>query len=213
MEKPLSLKVAEPVKDGMPNCQMNIHILTMVLTTFVATTFLVISRLLGVSMGKEPFRNGNSAISLDADPKNFWYHRCLSTERLTQYAATDLWITTTEPLKYAVFLVISTEVPCEKQTRHTRGMQFRWGVAWKGRGWKTALEVLTPGMTLGLGMDIVGPEMLSVSKLSATRIIVESEHNPPASYPPRSLTSVSFPTIHSYSHRNGLCMFVLALQV
>jgi hypothetical protein len=65
MVKPLSLEVAEPVKDGMFNCQMS-----MVLTTFVATTFLMISRPLGVSMGKEPLRNGNSAISLDADPKN-----------------------------------------------------------------------------------------------------------------------------------------------
>jgi hypothetical protein len=63
-------------------------------------------------------------------------------------------------------------------------MQFRWGVAWKGRGWRTALEVLMPGLTLGLGMDIVGPEMLSASKLFATRIIVESEHTPLASCAP-----------------------------
>ncbi len=109
MGKPLSLAVVTVVKDGMHNCQTNIHILTMVLTTFVAKTLLMISGLLGALMGKEPLRNGNFAISLDADPKNAWYLRCLSMERLTQYAATDLWITTTEPLKYAVFLGISTD--------------------------------------------------------------------------------------------------------
>ncbi len=72
-----------------------------------------------------------------------------------------------------------------------------------------------PGGTLGLGMDIVGPEMLSASKLSATRIIVESEHNPPASCvstppPPVLLRLFSF-SIHLL--RNGLCIFMLVLQV
>ncbi len=163
-----------------------------------------ISELLGVSMGKEPPRDGNSAISLDTDPKNHWYLRCLSMDRLAQYAATDLWITTTAPLKYAVFWVISTEVSCEAQTRDTRRMQFRWGVAWKGRGSKTALEVLMPGATLGLGMDIAGPEMLSASKLSATRIIVESERNSPAS---ASCDSPRFSTFVLQIHYDMDCVF------
>ncbi len=107
MGKLLLLEVVERVKDGMLNCQTIIHILTMVLTTFVATFVEIgirtIRRHLGVSMGKERPRNGNTAMFLDADPKNAWYLTCWWAERLTQYAATDLWITTTEPLKYAVF--------------------------------------------------------------------------------------------------------------
>ncbi len=106
MGKLLSLEVAERVKDGMLNCQTTIHILTMVLTTFVATFVGIGVRIrmhLGVSMGKERPHNGNTAIFLDAGPKNSWYLTCWWMERLTQYAAMDLWITTTAPLKYAVF--------------------------------------------------------------------------------------------------------------
>ncbi len=72
MGKLLSLEVVERVKDGMLDCQTIIHILTMVLTTFVATFVGISMKVLGVSMGKEPTRNGNSAIFLDADPKNLW---------------------------------------------------------------------------------------------------------------------------------------------
>jgi hypothetical protein len=70
------------------------HILTTALTitvaTFVVMVSIQISGLLGVSMGKEPPRSGNSAISLDAGPKSPWYLRSWSTERLAQYAAMDL---------------------------------------------------------------------------------------------------------------------------
>jgi hypothetical protein len=209
---PLSLEVAEAVRDGIPNCQTVIH-LTMVITISVAT-FVMMSGLLGVTMGKEPPRDLNTAISLDADPKNPWYLRCLSTARLTQYAATDLWITTTELLKYAVFWEISTEVSCETQTRYTRGMQFRWGVAWKGRGWRTALEVSTPGVTLGLGVDIVGLEMLSASKLFATRIFVESEHTPPSCVPPPFFDLYFYFLLHiHYEIDYCLPMFMLVSQV
>jgi hypothetical protein len=107
MGKLLSRKGVERVKDGMSNCQTNMHILTTVLTISVATfVVMVVTRirgLLGVIVEKEHPRDGKSAISLDADPKNPYYLRSWLTERLTQYAATDLWITTAEPLKYAVF--------------------------------------------------------------------------------------------------------------
>jgi hypothetical protein len=55
-----------------------------------------------------------------------------------------------------------------------------------------------PGLTLGLGMDIVGPEMLSASKLFATRIFVESEHTPPScALPPVLRPLFLFFTAHS----------------
>jgi hypothetical protein len=70
-----------------------------------------------------------------------------------------------------------------------------------------------PGATLRPGMDNVEPEMLSASKLSATRIIVESEHNPPASCaPPPPLFDFCFICFY-HSLRNRLCMFILVLQV
>ncbi len=70
-----------------------------------------------------------------------------------------------------------------------------------------------PGVTLGLGMDIVGPEMLSASKLFATRIIVESEHKPPASCAPSppppffDLGFLFFYTFHYEMDRVCSCLF------
>jgi hypothetical protein len=66
-----------------------------------------------------------------------------------------------------------------------------------------------PGIILGLGMDIVGPEMLSASKLSARRIIVESEHNPRCFLCPSPPSSILFIILHIHYEMDCVrsCLF------